>query len=169
MKTFQTFIGIDISKLSLDVSVIYWKEPNKVSYYKVSNDGKGIGKLLGQLGKSGVVLQDTLFVCENTGIYTTPLMTALSSQKLHYWVVAAIEIKRSQGLSRGKSDQADAKTIALYGLTHQHKYEPSTLPQTEVQQLKLLFTQREKIQKAIALFTQTEENENYCPKKYLLL
>ena len=113
MKTFQTFIGIDISKPSLDVSVIHWKGPNKAIYYKVGNDGKGIGKLLGQLSKSGAVLQDTHFVFENTGIYTTPFMTALSNQKLHYWVIAAIEIKRSQGLSRGKRDKADAKTIAL--------------------------------------------------------
>lgn len=165
MKTFQTFVGIDISKLSLDISVIHQKEPNKATHYKVSNDGKGISKLLGQLGKSGAILQDTLFVCENTGIYTAPFMTVMSSQKLDYWVVAAIEIKRSQGLSRGKSDKADAKTIALYGLTHQHKYKPSTLPQTEVQQLKLLFTQRGKIQKAIALFEQTKENEGYLPKE----
>jgi len=42
MKTFQTFIGIDISKLSLDVSVIHQRGPNKATYYKVSNDGKGI-------------------------------------------------------------------------------------------------------------------------------
>ena len=165
MKTFHTFVGIDISKLSLDVSVIHQKEPNKATHYKVGNDGKGIGKLLGQLGKSGVNLQDTLFICENTGIYTTPLVTAMSSQKLHCWVVAAIEIKRSQGLNRGKSDKADAKMIALYGLTHQHKYEPSALPQTVLQQLKLLFTQREKVQKAIVLFEQTEENEGYLPKE----
>ncbi|RYE15164.1 MAG: hypothetical protein EOP45_18770 [Sphingobacteriaceae bacterium] len=93
MKTFQTFVGIDISKLSLDVSVIHWKEPNKATHYKVGNDGKGISKLLGQLSKSGTIIQDTLFVYENTGIYTTPLMTVLSNQELHYWVVAAIEIK----------------------------------------------------------------------------
>ncbi len=165
MKTFQTFVGIDISKLSLDVSVIRQKEPDKATHYKVSNNGKGIGKLLGQLGKSGVNLQDILFICENTGIYTTPLMTAMSSKELYYWVVAAIEIKRSQGLSRGKSDPADAKMIALYAMTHQHKYEPFTLPQTAIQQLKLLFTQREKIQKAIVLFAQTKENEGYLPKE----
>lgn len=165
MKTFQTFVGIDISKLSLDISVIHQKEPNKAIHYKVGNDGQGISKLLGELSKSGIVLQNTLFVCENTGIYTTPFMTIMSSGKLHYWVVAAIEIKRSQGLSRGKSDKADAKTIALYGLTHQHRYEPSALPQIAVQQLKLLFTQREKIQKAIALFAQTDENEGYLPKE----
>jgi len=165
MKTFQTFIGIDISKLSLDVSVIYAGDPVKAVSYKVSNDSKGLMGLIGQMKQKGIALEDTLFVCENTGIYTTPLMTVLGSQKLHYWVVAAIEIKRSQGLSRGKSDKADAKTIALYGLTHQHKYQPSALPQTSLQQLKLLFTQREKIQKAIALFEQTKENEGYLPKE----
>ena len=165
MKTFQTFAGIDISKLSLDVSVVCAGEPGKAIHYKVSNDSKGLISLVKQMKQKGIAFEDTLFVCENTGIYTTPFMAFMSGQELHYWVVAAIEIKRSQGLSRGKSDKADAKTIALYGLTHQHKYEPSTLPQTAIQQLKLLFTQREKIQKAIALFAQTEENEGYLPKE----
>ena len=41
MKTFQTFVGIDISKLNLDVSVVHQKEPNKAIHCKVSNDGKG--------------------------------------------------------------------------------------------------------------------------------
>ncbi len=148
MKTFHSFVGIDISKLTLDACVLQAGEPNKIT-----------------LSKKTGSLEDTLFVCENTGIYTTPFMTVMGSMGLHYWIVAAIEIKRSQGLNRGKNDKADARTIALYGLTHQHKYEPAKPIKTELQQLKLLFTQREKIQKAIALFAQTEENEGYLPKE----
>ena len=79
-----------------------------------------------------------------------PLITVLSNQSLNYWIAAAIEIKRSQGLIRGKNDKADAKGIALYALTHQHKYTPALLPEKQIQQLKLLFTEREKILKAIA-------------------
>lgn len=165
MKTFHSFVGIDISKLTLDASVLQAGEPNKTTYCKVTNDSKGLNGLISQLSKKTGSLEDTLFVCENTGIYTTPFMTVMSSMGLHYWIVAAIEIKRSQGLSRGKSDKADARAIALYGLTHQHKYEPAKPFKTELQQLKLLFTQREKVQKAIALFVQTEENEGYLPKE----
>lgn len=165
MKTFHSFVGIDISKLTLDASVFQAGEPNKITHCKVTNDSKGLNGLISQLSKKTGSLEDTLFVCENTGIYTTPFMTAMGSMGLNYWIVAAIEIKRSQGLNRGKSDKADARTIALYGLTHQHKYEPAKPFKTELQQLKLLFTQREKIQKAIALFAQTEENEGYLPKE----
>ena len=68
MKTFQTFIGVDISKLSLDVSVVHQKEPNKSTHYKVSNDGKGLMGLIKQMKQKGIAFEDTLFVCENTAI-----------------------------------------------------------------------------------------------------
>lgn len=115
MKTFHSFVGIDISKLTLDASVLQAGEPNKITHCKVTNDSKGLNGLIRQLSKKTGSLEDTLFVCENTGIYTTPFMTAMGSLGHRYWIVAAIEVKRSQGLSRGKSDKADARTIALYG------------------------------------------------------
>jgi transposase len=89
----------------------------------------------------------------------------METQQLAYQVMSSIEIKRSQGLIRGKNDKADSKVIALYALTHQHAYRPSSLPETQIQQLKLLFTEREKILKAIALFERTQENENYMAKE----
>lgn len=164
MKTFNTCSGIDISKLTIDVAVISEIESDAL-HFKAVNDIKSIVKLLSTLEQGGICIQETLFVCENTGIYTVPFITAMHIKNLHYWVVPAIEIKRSQGLRRGKSDKADARTIALYGLTHQHKYVPSTLPEIEIQQLKLLFTEREKILKAIALFKHTQENEAYLGKE----
>lgn len=164
MKTFNTCSGTDISKLTIDVVVVSANSTNSM-HCKTANDFKSITTLLGTFEQQGICLEQTLFVCENTGIYTMPFITAMHIKGLHYWVVPAIEIKRSQGLRRGKNDKADAKTIALYGLTHQHKYVPSSLPETQIQQLKLLFTEREKILKAIALFKHTLENEAYLNKE----
>ena len=73
MKTFHTFVGIDISKLTLDVSVTQSDKPNKVTHYKVNNNIKGVIGLITQLKNKAVCLEDTLFVCENTGIYPPPL------------------------------------------------------------------------------------------------
>ncbi|HYK46432.1 MAG TPA: IS110 family transposase [Parafilimonas sp.] len=161
MKTFKTFVGIDISKLTVDVSVFHQHTTDQIHHFKAPNHLSGIKQLLKTLKQQKINLNETLFCCENTGIYTVPLITILGAASLHFWVVSAIEIKRSQGIARGKNDQTDSKRIAFYAFTHLHKYEPSSLPQTEILQLKLLFTEREKVLKAIALFERTKENEGF--------
>jgi transposase len=54
-------------------------------------------------------MKKTLFCFENTGIYSLPLAYYLSENNLNYWKVPVIEIKRSKGISRGKSDKTDSK------------------------------------------------------------
>ena len=169
MKTFNTFAGVDISKLTIDVSVIHPSQANETLHFKADNTNNAVADLICMLQQKGICTETTLFICENTGIYTTPLITVMSSKALHCWVVPAIEIKRSQGISRGKNDKADSRMIALYGLTHQHKYLPQSQPETQIQQLKLLFTEREKVLKAIALFERTQENESYLPKDVFMV
>lgn len=164
MKTFNTFAGVDISKLNIDVSIIHLADPNKTLHLKAPNTSTGFTQLICLLQQKGIRIKSTLFICENTGIYTTPFITAMTRKVLHYWVVPAIEIKRSQGIARGKNDKADSRVIALYGLTHQNKYVPQSQPQKQLQQLKLLFTEREKVLKAIGLFERTQENEFYLSK-----
>lgn len=80
-------------------------------------------------------------------------------------MVPAIEIKRSKGLVRGKSDRSDAKDIAFYAHTHLHKLRLGILPAQDIMTLKVLLTEREKLMKAIQTFQATKENENYLPKK----
>jgi transposase len=161
MKSFKTFVGVDISKHTLDISFFHQQETDQVQYLKVSNHLSGIKSLIKTLKQQNINLDETLFCCENTGIYTIPLITVLSETHLHYWVVAAIEIKRSQGITRGKNDKSDSKRIAFYAATHLHKYECCSLPETDIFKLKLLFTEREKVLKAIALFERTKENEEF--------
>lgn len=106
-----------------------------------------------------------MFCCENTGVYTFPLSSFLSENKLDYWIVPAIEIKRSKGISRGKNDKADAKDIALYSIRNIDKLKLTELPEKEILQLKLLFTEREKVMKSFKLFEATKENSDFMPKQ----
>ena len=163
MKTFKTFAGIDISKTTIDITFMNADATDKTKHLKINNDIKTIAAFVDKITKVED-LQNTLFTCEHTGVYTMPFITVMHLKQLNYWVVPAIEIKRSQGLHRGKNDKADSKMIALYALTHQHQYIPSILPEAAIQQLKLLFTEREKILKAIALFERSQENESYLHK-----
>lgn len=168
MKKQKYLIGVDISKLTLDVALLDQSNPKEFKFKKVSNDNKGLSQIIKWLQSLKVDVSECLFCCENTGIYTNPLSLFMSDHKLTYWIINAIEIKRSKGLVRGKSDKADARDIAHYALTHQHKYAPSTLPDKTIQKLKLLFSERSKVLKSLHLFSSTRENEGFMHKEVLM-
>lgn len=165
MKNYLFHVGIDISKSKLDVVILEKEMPNVSNHFIVENNVKGVKEILKNLIKQKIDLSKVLFCCENTGVYTFPLSSYLSENKLDYWVVPAIEIKRSKGISRGKNDKADAKDIALYSIRNIDKLKLSTLPETAIQQLKLLFAEREKVMKAFKLFEATKENIDFMPKQ----
>ena len=76
----------------------------------------------------------------------------------------SLEIKRSKGISRGKDDKTDSKDIAFYAYTHLYKFRPSSIPSKSIQQLKLLFAEREKVMKSLSSFEKTSENKGFMPK-----
>ncbi|WP_265175927.1 transposase, partial [Flavobacterium sp. MFBS3-15] len=152
-------------KLKLDVSVMDVTSPKTASHFVVGNTQAGIKLIVSKLRDMDIKLSDVLFCCENTGIYTCPLSCFLSENKLDYWIVPAIEIKRSKGISRGKSDKADSKDIAYYSLRNLDKLKLSSMADKEIQQLKLLFSEREKVMKALHIFRSTKENNGFIPKE----
>ena len=164
MKKYLFYVGIDISKLKLDVVLIQGESSNLAEHFIVDNTQKGVKEILNYLLKKKIDLTSTLFCCENTGVYTYPLSIYLCKKGLDYWVVPAIEIKRSKGISRGKNDKTDAKDIALYSMRNIDKLNLSSIAEKEVQQLKLLFAEREKVMKAIHLFETSKENIGFTSK-----
>ena len=164
MKKFDCYIGIDVSKLTLDVSVLREEgDIAKTEYYKIENSEKSISQFVKkQLGH--YVLEQMLFCFEDTGIYSIPLVYYLNDNKLAYWQVPSLEIKRSRGITRGKSDKIDAKDIAFYAYTQKHKFKPSRISTKPVQQLRLLFSEREKVLKSLASFGRTSENKDFISK-----
>lgn len=164
MKNYLFYVGIDISKSKLDIVILQKEAPNVSHHFIVENNLKGIKEILKNLIKQKIDLTTVLFCCENTGVYTFPLSSYLSESNLDFWIVPAIEIKRSKGISRGKNDKADAKDIALYSIRSIDKLKLSTLPETAIQQLKLLYTEREKVMKSFKLFEATKENIDFIPK-----
>jgi transposase len=164
MKKYVCFAGIDVSKSKLDVTVLTEPLQNKSRHFVVSNDGKGVRQILSLLKKSKLDLENTLFSFEDTGVYSLPLCFQLSEKQLDYWMIPAIEIKRSKGISRGKTDKSDSKDIAFYSYTHLHKLRPGAIPENEIMQLKLLFTEREKVLKALHLLESTMEASDFIPK-----
>jgi transposase len=161
MKKYRVIIGIDVSKNKLDVCLLLDPNSKQLSFLVVTNDSKGIRKILSALKKLGIDIKDTLFCFENTGIYSLSLACYLEGLKTDYWELPAIEIKRSKGISRGKSDKTDARDIAFYAHTHMHKLKLSQLPEKDILKLKLLVSERGKLLKAIQIFEMTNEIKGF--------
>ena len=164
MKKFEYYIGIDISKLTLDVTLLsQCDNSTKTVHYKIENSQKGIAQLVRD--KLGCYLSEQMLFCfEDTGIYGVPLACFLSDNQFNYWQVPAVEIKRSKGITRGKDDETDSKDIAFYAYSNMHKFKPSFMPSHSILQLKLLFTEREKLLKSAGSLEKTSENETFIPK-----
>jgi transposase len=103
-------IGVDVSKSVLDICV----KPAG-THFQVCNERAGFKKLIQELKKE--LRQDLkiLVVMEHTGQYSYKLEKFLFSKSIDYCKIPALQIKRSAGVTRGKSDQIDAERIAEYG------------------------------------------------------
>lgn len=167
MKRYAKTIGVDVSKAKLDIYLMSEAGAKDAMHFVVPNTPKGMLSILKRITESGVPPEQLLFCFEHTGVYSMPLSLFLHAQGVDYWMVPAIEIKRSKGLCRGKTDKNDARDIAHYALTQIHKLQLSTAPEKQLTQLRCLLAEREKIVKAIALFTSTEEDVDFLPKDVL--
>lgn len=107
MSTYSDYLGIDVSKLTLDVMNIEDK------HFQYSNDLKGFKKL------AKIIPKGSVCIMEVTGIYHLQLAAFLHSKSIAVSVVNPLRIKRfiQMHLKRNKTDKADAKMISLYGKT----------------------------------------------------
>jgi transposase len=139
------FIGIDISKDTLDVSTL--KEDSYGSYQDlvVENNFGGFDKILNRLTKQKIDLKDCLFCMEHTGTYGLLLFAWLDQMHIDYCVEPGTQIKKSIGMARGKSDQVDARRIADYAYTNRMKLKPFQLPSAIILQIKQLLTYRRQL------------------------
>ena len=163
MKNYTTYLGIDVAKLTLDYCVV--TDDQELERGQILNTEKSLNSFLKNLKKTGHKLEEMLFVFENTGIYSSLLSLVLSENELDYAQVPALEIKRSLGITRGKSDKVDAKEIAFYAKRNTDKITLSVLPEVNLQQLKIVFAEREKTIAAIKVFERTMENEMFLSKE----
>lgn len=140
MKKFEQAIGIDVSKKSLD-AYDYLKQRT----LKVDNAVTGFKELLRWVKTSHSDLSTVLFCFEHTGLYSLSLAVFLTEQKIQYAMIPGLEIKRSMGITRGKTDQIDAQSIARYAFLRREEIKIYTLPSKNLLELKSLLSLREKM------------------------
>lgn len=144
METYKFFVGVDVSKATLDLVL---RDSNEViSHQCIPNTKQGINKCFKEWEKKKNISLGNVLVClENTGRYMNILLKACVSLGYDAWVENALSIKRSMGLQRGKNDKVDASRIAEYALRHSDKailYKPSG---KSVGKLKVLQSAREQL------------------------
>lgn len=107
------FIGIDIGQAFLDLTA---RSPVVALPRRVPNSAAGIAQVVAAV----TPLAPTLVVCEATGVYHRPLLTALLRAGIPVALVnpAQVAAFRQTRLGREKSDHADARLLARFAEVH---------------------------------------------------
>src|ERR1700730_6543371 len=109
MKSWNVILGVDVSKLTLDIC---YAERNL--HIKIENCAKGFTIFKKWCKTNAIDLKETLVVMEYTGGYEYRLLQFCDSKLIPYCRVPGLEIKQSMGMTRGKSDEADSFRIGRY-------------------------------------------------------
>jgi transposase len=134
--------GIDISKDTFDFCVLKAEDYSIVERGVVENNKKSISKWLKKAD-----IQNTVFSMEHTGHYGALLTWILSEGNADFYLINPLELKKSMGILRGKTDAIDAYRIASYTITNKHKLSPYCMPAETLRKLKILMSARERFVK----------------------
>ena len=168
-------VGVDISKGKSTVALIR-DDQKKVEIFEVRHDQAGLAEFARFLALRD---EQVRVVCEETGNYAAPLVKALQDEKIFVSCVNPVVIKKFSvaELHGVKTDKADAKKIALYGLYNWSRLKETMTENQQRDELKLLNHQRQfsadhkksVINSLISLtdrvFLQINEQFSNCPYK----
>ena len=172
----KLFIGIDVSKNWIDVTMFHEVDVNKTDYQQFDNSVEGFKamikwiKLLHKTTKS-----EMLFCFEHTGIYSFSLCEYLTDNDYFAWVENPLQIKRSLGIKRAKNDKIDSFEIAKYAWRFFDKAKAYTMPSKHINELQNLEALRKRLMKSKLAFSvaanelKHSETNDYIKEKSNLL
>jgi transposase len=148
MTTTKWYLGMDVSKLWFDVSVL--PVVNHVKQVMLSerfdNSKEGLKLFKKWLFSQGeVTSENCLIVIENTGVYHRLIWGFCSEQNLPLHIGNAANIKWSLGITRGKSDVIDSKRLCTYCYKQSDELKASAVLNPIFMQLKDLMTSRTRL------------------------
>ena len=132
----EIYVGIDVSKDSLDVTALPSKEK-----WRYANDEVGIGKLVARLKK----LSTSLIVMEPTGGLEAMVAAALAAEGINVAIVNARQIRdyaRATG-KLAKTDKLDALVMAEFASVI--KPQPRQLRDEESEEIKATVSRRRQL------------------------
>lgn len=136
----RSYVGIDVSKATLDVAILPARE-----HFVVSNDEAGIDELLGKL-LAEEVSDDALVVLEASGGFERPLVAALAtSEEIALFVVnprQARDFAKATG-KLAKTDRIDAFVLARFA--EAIRPTPRAIPDAETREFQEILARRRQI------------------------
>jgi transposase len=161
------FIGIDVSKDTLDLSVVV--NGKALSHYCIGNTTKEIKSTVSKIMKDmDGSFDDTIFCMEHTGLYNRPLVQWLHNNQGKMWLESGVHIRRTLGLIRGKNDKIDSSRIAMFAYTNRHQIKFWTPPRQVIERIAALLSQRARLVKAKKqLATANKEQKKFLDKEIL--
>jgi len=133
-------IGVDVSKSTLDICF----KPSGLTM-QIVNKPAGFKQWFARSKKILKADLQILVVMEHTGQYSLMFESFLRSKSIGYCKIAALQIKRSLGVIRGKNDKVDAQRIAEYGWLRREILTADKPPVEGIQRLKQLLSLRVKM------------------------
>jgi len=159
MKEFSFYVGIDVSKSWLDIAVL---QPSMgiVEEKRIANTSHVVEDFLKGFQKAlKVDLGEVLFCLEYTGKYGNPFLEVAAIKQANVWLELPIQIKRSQGLVRGKTDRWDARRIAEYAYRFSDKAQLWKPLSKSLEQLKAYQSKRDLLVKTHTQLSQEDKND----------
>jgi len=159
MKKWDYTIGVDVSKNTLD---LHCAEINE--HIQIINGADGFKHMLKWCKTHGIDLAKAMMVMEYTGGYEYKLIAFCEEKSLPYARISGLAIKRSMGITRGKSDQVDAARIAQYGDEKHKSIQPAKPLNKSIIELKELLGFRKRIVREMAGYKATlKERKHMYP------
>lgn len=154
MSKLKNFVGIDISKFWFDAALIKAGNSSQIIHQQFAQKPEGFKKMQEWLLMyEAKATDETLFCMENTGLYNTGLVNYLVKDKAQLWVEMPLRIKKAGGFERGSDDKTAAIKIAWYAMRYQDHVKLWQLADSNMENIKNLIAQRDRIINAITQLT----------------
>ena len=167
MQKYRLFIGIDISKKTIDVSLTLNGKKEQMLHVRLQNNLQGFRSMMQFIkkAKTGIPQNEWFFSMEHTGVYTLLLSNFLQKRKLAYTLISGHHLAKSLGLRRGKNDKADSKDIARFSYVFRDELKSYTLPSDKLLTIKGLLSLRSRLVNANkGLATASNELKSFAKK-----
>jgi transposase len=144
----KNYLGIDVSKLIFDVSLITvvnsLRQAAVISQF--DNNAVGLKRFKKWLDEHQVSFDaNSLLVIENTGIYHRLIWNFCTTNLLPVFIGNAADLKWSFGIARTKNDKVDSMRLCEYAYKNHEYIKPTTGLNKALITLKDLLTNRSKL------------------------
>lgn len=161
----EVFVGCDVSQ---DTFTFFARNRAEVLWQgELANTSRAIRSWIAQLKRMPwFEMGKAVFCMEHTGVYSAILCRELHKSGSAISLEAAIQIKNSLGLQRGKNDKIDAARIAEYAMRYTDRLRLWQPRRAALKKLQVLCSSRARLVKARAMITRfNNDAKRFCEKE----